>query len=138
VRARILDFMGRSSPARVSYDSARVVLERKLAEDPEDPRLHSALGQALAGLGRSAEAIRASERAVELLPMAREAWRGGNFVIDAARILTRVGETEAAIDRLERMLSVPSELTPTGLRLDPTWDPLRDHPRFQALLERYE
>jgi TolB-like protein/Flp pilus assembly protein TadD len=138
VRARILDFMDRSAPARVSYDSARVVLERKLAEFPEDPRLHSALGLALAGLGRSAEAIRSSERAVELLPMAREAWRGGNFVIDAARILTRVGETEAAIDRLERMLSVPSELTPTGLRLDPTWDPLRDHPRFQALLERYE
>ncbi len=33
---------------------------------------------------------------------------------------------------------VPSELTPTGLRLDPTWDSLRDHPRFQALLEKYE
>jgi len=138
VRARILDFMGRSAPARVSYDSARVVLEPQLAEFPEDPRLHSALGLALAGLGRSAEAIRASERAVELLPMAREAWRGGDLVIDAARILTRVGEAEAAIDRLERMLSVPSELTPTGLRLDPTWDPLRDNPRFQALLEKYE
>ncbi len=137
VRARILDFMGRSASARVSYDSARVVLERKLAEDPEDPRLHSALGLALAGLGRSAEAIRSSDRAVDLLPMEREAWRGGDLVIDAARILTRVGEAEAAIDRLEQMLSVPSELTPTGLRLDPTWDPLRDHPRFQALLEKY-
>ena len=138
VRARILDFMGRSAPARASYDSARVVLERKLAEDPEDSRLHSALGLALAGLGRSAEAIRSSDRAVELLPMEREAWRGGDLVIDAARILTRVGETEAAIDRLEQMLSVPSELPPTGLRLDPTWDPLRDHPRFQALLAKYE
>ncbi len=49
-----------------------------------------------------------------------------------------LGETEAALDRLEQMLSVPSELTPTGLRLDPTWDPLRDHPSFQALLEKYE
>ena len=137
VRARILDFMGRSAPARVSYDSARVVLEPQLAEFPEDPRLHSALGLALAGLGRSAEAIRSSDRAVDLLPMEREAWRGGDLVIDAARILTRVGDAEAAIDRLEQMLSVPSELTPTGLRLDPTWDPLRDHPRFQALLEKY-
>ena len=130
--------MGRSAPARASYDSARLVLERKLAEDPEDPRLHSALGLALAGLGRSAEAIRSSDRAVELLPISREAWRGGDLVIDAARILTRVGETEAAIDRLERMLSVPSALTVTGLRLDPTWDPFRDHPRFQALLAKYE
>ena len=24
------------------------------------------------------------------------------------------------------------------LRIDPTWDPLRDHPRFQAMLAKYE
>jgi len=30
-------------------------------------------------------------------------------------------------------------LLPVGLlRLHPVWDPLRDHPRFQALLEKYE
>lgn len=135
VRARILDFMGRSTVARASYDSARVFLEGRLVEEPEDPRLHSALGLALAGLERKADAIRAGEQAMKLLPMSREAWRGGNRVIDHARILTRVGEAEAAIDRLERMLSVPSELSITGLRLDPAWDPLRDHPRFKALLE---
>jgi hypothetical protein len=31
-----------------------------------------------------------------------------------------------------------SYITPMELRLDPVWDPIREHPRFQALLEEYE
>jgi hypothetical protein len=33
------------------------------------------------------------------------------------------------------MLSVPSEMSPALLRIDPVWDPLRNHPRFQKLVE---
>ncbi len=40
-----------------------------------------------------------------------------------------------AIDQLEFLLSRPGVLSVSLLRLDPTWDPLRDHPRFQRLLE---
>ena len=36
------------------------------------------------------------------------------------------------------VLSVPSDLSVHILRLDPLWDPIRDHPRFQALLAKYE
>ena len=48
-----------------------------------------------------------------------------------------VGEFEAAIDQIEYLLSIPSLLTVDWLRLHPWWDPLRDHPRFQALLEEH-
>ncbi len=30
----------------------------------------------------------------------------------------------------------PGILSVTTLKLDPRWDPFRDHPRFQVLLER--
>ena len=53
-----------------------------------------------------------------------------------AHIYVMVGEYEAAIDQLEVLLSIPSELSVQLLRIDPRYDPLRDHPRFQALLER--
>ena len=35
------------------------------------------------------------------------------------------------------MPSIPCEFSVGLLRLDPVWDPLRYHPRFQALLEKY-
>ena len=90
------------------------------------------------GLGRKEDAITEGEFAVELMPMSKEAWRGAYREEDLARIYTMVGEYDAAIDRLERLLAVPSPTAVPMLRIDPSWNPLRDHPRFQALLAKYE
>jgi serine/threonine-protein kinase len=54
-----------------------------------------------------------------------------------ARILAQAGEADAALDEIERLLAQPSWLSVHTLRLDPLWDPIRDHPRFRALLARY-
>jgi hypothetical protein len=53
-----------------------------------------------------------------------------------ARIEALVGEKEAAINHLEYLLSVPSGVSVPSLRVESTWDSLRDHPRFQRLLEQ--
>ncbi len=68
----------------------------------------------------------------------RRSLRGAQRVEDLARVYMMVGEYDAAIDQLESLLAVPSNTAGPGLRIDPTWNPLRDHPRFQALLARYE
>jgi hypothetical protein len=38
------------------------------------------------------------------------------------------------LERLERLLAIPYYLSPGWLRVDPTFDPLRKHPRFVKLL----
>ena len=48
-----------------------------------------------------------------------------------------VGEHDAAVAQIEGLLAVPSPTSVPMLRTDPIWAPLRDHPRFQALLEEY-
>jgi serine/threonine-protein kinase len=126
--------MGNRQLERAYYDSTRSVVETRIREHPDDARYRSALGIAYAGLGRKEEAIREGELAVELLPMSKEAWRGAYRVEDLARIYTMVGEYDAAIDQLEALLAVPSPMSVPMLRIDPTWNPLRGHPWFQALL----
>jgi hypothetical protein len=86
-----------------------------------------------ASLGCKEDAVREGKKAVELLPVSQDAWRGPYRVADLARIYMMVGEHDAAIDQLEYLLSIPGEISIPLLRLDPTWDPLRDNPRFQKM-----
>ncbi|MGH7628150.1 MAG: TPR end-of-group domain-containing protein [Gemmatimonadales bacterium] len=94
------------------------------------------LGLAWAYMGRKAEAVREGERAVAFSPIGREAYQGAYFMHQLARIYTLVGEPDRAIDLLERLLAMPYYLSPVWLRIDPTLDPLRKHPRFQRLVEQ--
>ncbi|NIT88848.1 MAG: tetratricopeptide repeat protein, partial [Gemmatimonadetes bacterium] len=69
-------YLGDDMAARRHYEAARAHLQERLRRTPNDPRIHGALGLALAGLGRSGEAVAHAERAVELMPVEREAFRG--------------------------------------------------------------
>jgi eukaryotic-like serine/threonine-protein kinase len=128
-------YRGNVQLAKKYYDSARVTLEQKVKEKPDDERFHSALGIAYAGLGRREEAIRSGLRAVELLPIEKEAWRGSFRLLDLARIYTTVGDQEKAIDLLQKLLSIPAEISVQTLKSDPMWNPLHSHPRFKLLVE---
>jgi tetratricopeptide (TPR) repeat protein len=92
-------------------------------------------GLALAYLGRKAEAIADGERAVELVPVDKDAFSGPYLKHQLARIYILVGEPDKAIDQLESLLKMPYLLSPAWLRIDPNFDPLRHNPRFRKLTE---
>jgi TolB-like protein len=98
----------------------------------------SYLGLTHAFAGEIEAAIREGEEALVLYPIANDQYNYWIIVQNVCHIYVLAGEHEAAIDQLEVLLSTPSPITTARLRLDPFYDPLSDHPRFQALLERYE
>ncbi len=130
-------WMGEPDRARVSYESAREVLERDVAARPGDGRVHSSLGVVYAALGRRDDAIREAKRAVEMIPVSKDAMMGPAQIDHLAWTYRFLGEYDAAIDQLEAELSIPALISVQVLRLDPGWDPVRDNPRFQRLLDTH-
>ncbi len=129
--------MGEPEQARAGFERSRTLLEERLANDDLDHRTHSALGLTYAGLGRAEEAVRHGLRAVELYPLSKDALEAPSLITDLALIYTMVGQEDAALDQLERVLSVQSIFSASWLEQDPLWDALRDNPRFEELLREH-
>ncbi len=118
-------------------EEARRAYAELLAENP-DSGSHVDYGLALAYLGRRDEAVAEGERAVARMPISQNAYNGPYKQHGLVRIHIILGEYDRALDLLEPLMEIPYYLTRAWLSIDPMFDPLRDHPRFQALLEEYE
>ena len=84
------------------------------------------------------EAIQSAQKAVELEPFSKNALEGPFNHIRLAYVYSMVGEHDKALDEIEFLLSIPGNFTTWDLKLNPFWDPLRDNPRFQELIEKYK
>jgi len=122
-------------------ESARIILEEKVKDQPEDPRYRAGLGIVYAYLGQKEKAIQEGELAPELHPVSKDAGQGPIYLINLAKIYTLVGEIDKAIDQLELLLPIPQAeflwqlISVPQLQLDPQWDALRENQRFVRLLE---
>jgi tetratricopeptide (TPR) repeat protein len=128
--------MNKPEQADDAYEETRVFLENELREQPDDFRLHSAIGITYAGLGKKTEALRAWERSVELFPLSRDAFILRARIEDCALICTMVGDFDEALDRIEELISKPTGFSVNNLEIDPRWDPLRNHPRYQDIVNK--
>jgi tetratricopeptide (TPR) repeat protein len=123
--------------AATAYEEATSVLEVEVEKHPDDPRYRSSLGVAYAASGRTDDAVREGKLAMELLPVSKDALYGIPYIIDLAHIYTLAGDFPNALDTIEDILSSPSSLSVPLLEADPRWNPLRDNPGFQRILEQY-
>jgi serine/threonine-protein kinase len=129
--------MNDRTSARAACELARQVLEKAIAGSPRDARMRLSLGKAFACLGRKDEAVREARLAADITPVSNDAIDGPFYQEGLAQVYAMVGETDAALDLLEKNLSFPSGTSVHMLKLDPVWKPLWNLPRFQKLMEKY-
>ncbi len=133
---------GDTAGAKLTAEQARTTYEQLHRDQPERSGWVAGLSLAYAAMGEKDSALKLAERAIVLLPRAKDAMDGPGLEANLALIQTIFGEKSRPISTLTQLLQTPytylfqqGPITPALLRLDPIWDPLRADPAFQKLCE---
>jgi len=135
------DFAG----AKLTAEQARKILEQIYKDQPNNYRVAPPLSEAYAVMGEKDMALQAAERAITLMPRAKDAVFAPSFEENLALIQMIVGEKSRTISSLSQLLQTPYDsliyytpITPALLRLDPYWDSVRADPAFQKLCQEQQ
>ena len=120
--------------ARSAFAAARAEQEKIVKAQPDFGPAWCVLGLIDAALGRNEEALSEGRRAVELLPVEKDAIRGPVLIKYLAMIAAWAGDKDLAFQQLAN-ITPPSPVTYGRLKLLPFWDPLRGDPRFEKIVD---
>ncbi len=121
--------------------AAREEIEKLLVDHVDFVDMYWKLGLIDAFRGRKEDAIREGRRGVELATNSMLEKNDASAAL--ALIYARTGEVDEAIKLIEKLLTLPANLTGrwffdmthTDLKWNWVWDPIRNDPRFQKILE---
>ena len=121
------------SRERAAWDSLLVAARRAARERPSSDEPWVGLALAYAGLGRAAEARQAIARAEEVLPLSRDHAWGTDRAVFFSQCYARLHDADRAVAELERLLAMPSPISPARLRVDPAYALIAADPRLRRL-----
>jgi len=120
--------------AQSAFMTARAEQEKIVQAQPNYGPSLVVLGLIDAALGRKEDALREGWRAVELLPVQKDAINGPQMIEYLAMIAAWVGDNDLACKKLDAAIRYPGSLGYGQLKLLPFWDPLRGDPRFEKIV----
>ena len=115
--------------AREAYQRGLESSRKHLALNPHDARAYVLGAGAFARLGETQRAKEWAERAMSIAP------DDDAILYNAGCALAVVGEEELALDALQRAIGA-GLAGGDWIPQDPDWERLRDHPRFQRLVQQ--
>lgn len=126
--------LGDKAKATAKFQTAHDRTAAAVREHPDDAKALIALAQVDAAMGRKTEALAEADRAVELLPVSKDAINGHQLLARRLMIHVQIGEIDPALDELEANRHLPYAPEYGSLKVDEVWDPLRGNPRFEKFV----
>ena len=136
-RVAINVIAGRRASIQPECAALDTLLKTKLRGQPDSLYLLQQASWVQVCLGRNADAIATARHATEVFPLAKDKYFGVYQLEGLAEIEAHAGAPDEAIKLLGQLLAMPAgqSVSVERLKRDPLWDPLRNDPRFQALLK---
>jgi tetratricopeptide (TPR) repeat protein len=129
---------GDKQKALAAFAAARQKMEAQQGDKPKDADYFAGAAKLDAGLGRKEEAIREARQAVELMPIVKDSLNGPALVANLALVYAWTGEHDRALERLEKVATIPGHehdaVTYGDLLFNPCWDDLRGDKRFDKIV----
>ncbi len=134
VEGLVARMMQDEGKARSAFTAARSEQEKIVQAQPDYGPPLCVLGLIDAALGRKEEALREGRRAVELLPVEKDAINGVRMIKYLAMIAAWSGDKNLACEQFTIALRYPTSPSYGELKLLPFWDPLRGDPCFEKIV----
>ncbi len=132
----LLGRLQRPEEARTRLESARAHLRSKLEENPEDFRLHLALGKTYAELGETELALEHADKSEALMPSDKDPLLAMEISYQLMEIMAVLGRVDQALDQMVFLMQTPSSYDGIRFTHHPDFAPFRDSPRFRQILGR--
>ena len=87
-------------------------------------------------MGKNKDAVELGLEATKILPIAKDAMFGPRYEKTLSSIYAIIGEKNKALEKIEYLSTIPSGFHYGELLKDPSFDSLRNEPRFQSVLKK--
>ncbi|HSU85231.1 MAG TPA: hypothetical protein VLI42_00725 [Chthoniobacterales bacterium] len=132
--ALLARMMKDDAKVRAAFAAIRPEQERIVQAQPDYGPAVCLLALIDAGLGRKEQALQEIQRAVQLLPLEKDALNGADMIYYSGIVAGWVGEKDLALQNLTKAAQLPGFVTYGALKLLPWCDPLRGDPRFEKIV----
>jgi hypothetical protein len=117
------------------FIEVREQINAEVLKSPQDARILSLLAVVDALLNKKDIAISEARRAVEMQPISTDALYGPAILKNLAIVYAWSNEVDLALDTLGSLTETPFGIYYGALKGEPYWEPLREDPRYEKLLE---
>ena len=124
----------KKEPSIPAFVETREELNKRVQRSPGDGALLSALALVDALLGNKDNASQEAERALDLLPVAKDALNGPDVLRNVAAVHVWTGELDKAFTELSSLAKMSKGIAYGELKCDSYWVPVRGDPRYEKLL----